>query len=399
MYHECPPVRMGWIYRLVDKSTVGRLVAGAAALVLALSVPSASPAVAGARPRLDESVLTCESCLLVDDSGRTLFARRATRRLPNASTTKMATAIVVVEAAAPSDVVTVSPTAAAAGGGGLDLDPGDRATVEDLLAALLLSSSNDAAVALAEHVAGTEDAFVARMNVLASDLGALGTRFATSHGLDRPGHFSTARDLALFGWAVLDDPLLASLVGTPRTVIDVSGRREAVENRNLLLEAYPGAVGIKTGFTAGAGNVLVAAARRTGRTLLGVAMRSGDPVSDARTLLDFGFAVVARGVVLGVDRPVGALVFGGGSTPVVAARRVRGPQRPDGVAVRLSGRARAPVVPGEIVGEIVLSVRRRNIGRVAAVASGAVEDDVMPPAIAVLVALVRALADVVGRAA
>lgn len=357
-------------------------------------VPAPSPA---APPRLERDALSCFSCLLIDDTGRALFARRARAPLPNASTTKMATALVVVGAAGAGEVVSVSRRAADTAGGGLALEPGDTSSVEDLLHALLLSSSNDAAVALAEHVSGTEEAFVARMNEQMASLGAGATKFVTSHGLDAPGHVSTARDLAVIGAAVLDHPLLAEIVARPRTAITVSGRREELANRNPLVETYPGTVGIKTGFTAGAGNVLVAAARRNGRTLVAVSMRADDPAGDDRAMLDYGFALLARTVLLDVERPVAALVFPAGATGVLPVRRVRGPVRSEDVAVAFAAGARAPVVAGEVVGEIVVSSPGGEAGRVEAVATDTVGDADLPWPITALAGVVRAAASLVGR--
>jgi serine-type D-Ala-D-Ala carboxypeptidase (penicillin-binding protein 5/6) len=378
--------------RQVDKSTLlPTLILGL--LVGLWPMPSAAPA----RPRVDEGALTCEACVLIDDTGRTLFARRPGRRLPNASTTKIVTALVVGERAG-DEIVMVSPAAASTGGGGLDLDAGDRITVRDLLVALLLSSSNDAAVALAEHTAGSEEAFVARMNRLASALGAGNTRFVTPHGLDRPGHYSTARDLAVLGRAVLANPRLADIVAMATATVTVSGDVTSVENRNALLEGYPGAVGIKTGFTAGAGNVLVAAARRGGRTLVAVAMRAQDAAADARELLDFGFRTLERTILLDGDAPVAALVFPEGAITVRALAPVRGSQTSASVSVRFAPDVTAPVVPGEAVGKVVVSAARGEVGRVPAVAADAVQDVDMPWPVSVLVRAVRVAAVTVGRA-
>ncbi|HZA19875.1 MAG TPA: serine hydrolase, partial [Actinomycetota bacterium] len=162
-------------------------------VLVALAVwPGARPAGAADGP----STVTCAACVVMDDTGRVLWARAASTARPSASTTKMVTALVVVSTTEPGDVVQVSATAASVGGGGLDLSPGDVFTVRDLLHALLVTSSNEAASALAEHVSGSQEAFVDRMNRRAGSLGASGTHFVNPHGLDAPGHVSTAKDLA-----------------------------------------------------------------------------------------------------------------------------------------------------------------------------------------------------------
>jgi D-alanyl-D-alanine carboxypeptidase (penicillin-binding protein 5/6) len=211
--------------------------------------------------------------------------------LPNASTTKIVTALVVVESVSMAEQVDVSEEAAATPDGYLALQAGDVLPVEDLLHGLLMASSNDAAVALAEHVAGSEEAFVERMNETAEDLGATGTHFETSHGLDVPGHASTAADLARFAAALLSEPQLARIVAATDYTL---GDGTAITNSNPLLESYEGANGVKTGMTAAAGEVLVASAQRSGLTVIAVALGSPDASADAARLLDFGFELARR---------------------------------------------------------------------------------------------------------
>ena len=247
-----------------------------------------------AAPLAPPEEVSCTACVVVHDDNTILWARAAGEALPNASTTKMATALVVRRDAALDEQVTVSEAAAATGGGGLDLLPGDVYSVAALLHALLMTSSNDAAVALAEHVAGTQEAFVAEMNELVGELGARDTTFVTPHGLDTSGHAASPRDLALVGARLLDDPVLAAIVATETTAVSGSRGPQELVNTNLLLDGYRGALGIKTGETALAGQVLVGAAERRGRLVVAVAMQSSDAAADAADLLDYGFARVAR---------------------------------------------------------------------------------------------------------
>jgi D-alanyl-D-alanine carboxypeptidase (penicillin-binding protein 5/6) len=304
--------------------------------------------------------------------GREVDAARA-----NASTTKMVTALVVVAEAQLDEPVRASRDAAATGGGGLDLQPGDVYSVGDLLHALLLSSSNDAAVALAEHVAGSEEAFVVRMNRFAGSLGASGSFFVTSHGLDVPGHYSTARDLARFALALLRRPVLAEIVATSSATISGSSGPQRLVNTNPLLETYEGAIGVKTGYTASAGDVLVAAAARGGRRLIAVAMGSPDAAADARALLDYGFAVLGRGVLVREGSALGALVFDpSGAAGVVAGRTVRGLPDPDRVEVGFEpARVTPPVAAGETVGSVVVRLPGGEVvARAPAVAEAELPD-------------------------
>ncbi len=219
----------------------------------------------------------------------------------------MVTAVLVSRAGAVGDTTTVSAQAAATGQGGVDLEAGAAYSIRDLLYALLLTSSNDAAVALAEHVAGSEEAFVDRMNRLAGDLGLRHTEFVTSHGLDRPGHYSSARDLARIAALLLSDPDLAKIVATPSVRVATESGPSKIDNTNALLETYRGAVGVKTGSSGDAGEVLVAAAVRGDRRLIAVAMGSRDAATDAAKLLDYGFARLRRTVLVGVGTAVGRL--------------------------------------------------------------------------------------------
>ena len=310
--------------------------------------------------------MTCAACIVVDDTGRVLFERDARVSLPNASTTKMVTALVVRKHAALDEEVQISPNASAMAGLEVDLDPGGGYTVEELLLALLLSSSNEAAIALAEHVAGSEGAFVELMNRYTRRLGAEDTSFVTSHGLDEPGHGASAADLALIGERLLEDRRLARMVGTPRTEISGPNGTLGLTNRNLLLESYRGAIGIKTGFTALSGNVLVSAARRQGRTVIAVAMRSVDSFADSAALLDYGFAVLRRAVVVHPGTAYGGLVFeGAGSTALVAGAPVRGLFDASKLDVTFvpDGEVTLPVDAGEAVG--VFEMRTKN-GRLVA---------------------------------
>lgn len=364
-----------------------------------LAVLVALVLVAGLRPAaaaIGPPSVGCESCLVLDAStGKVLFERAAGVPLPNASTTKMMTALLVVRGAGMRDLVTVPAEAAAVGGGGLDLSTGEVYTVRDLLYALLLDSSNEAAAALAIYVAGDTASFVADMNRAARALGARDTRFANPHGLDAAGHHSTARDLATIGLALLDEPRLARIVATPSRPIATPGGTTVVENRNALLETYNGAIGVKTGRTLGAGEVLVAAARRGEHFVISVAMRSTDAAADSRALLDHGFArlraaaarqrareraaAARESVVLATQEQVGALVFDpGGATGVVAAAEVTATGvAAEGVTVVFtpSEELLLPLERGEEIGTVQVMSGDELLGTVPALANDAVAVD------------------------
>jgi serine-type D-Ala-D-Ala carboxypeptidase (penicillin-binding protein 5/6) len=244
---------------------------------------------AGAAP--EPPPVSCTACAVADARGRVYWGRAVDEGLPNASTTKIVTALVVLDSVPLQEEVTVSASAAATPSGYLTLEAGQVLTVDDLLHGLLMASSNDAAVALAEHVSGSEEAFVEEMNETATDLGAKGTHFTTPHGLDAPGHVSTARDLAAFAAALLAEPKLARIVSATDYTLSNGA---TITNSNPLLEGYKGATGVKTGMTAAAGEVLVASATRSKTSIIAVALGSPDASADAAALLDYGFDLAKR---------------------------------------------------------------------------------------------------------
>ena len=231
--------------------------------------------------------ISANAAVMADlDAGQTLYARRPHEPLPPASTAKIMTALLVLQHASLADRVTVSPQAAGAAGSRMGLTAGETLTVQDLLYGLLLPSGNDAAVALAEHVGGSEAGFVGLMNQAAADLGLADTHFANPHGLDDPTATTSAADLLTLTGAALAYPAFAQIVATQST----SAGGHWLVNTNELLHLYPGADGVKTGTTAAAGECLVASVTRRGHRLLLVLLGSADRYADAAALLDYAAA-------------------------------------------------------------------------------------------------------------
>lgn len=234
--------------------------------------------------------VTAASALVVDlPSGKALFEKSADEPRPPASTAKLMTALVAIDQAPLTDVVPVTERAAATEGSRMGLIAGERLTILDLLHGLLIPSGNDAAVALADYIAGSEEDFVGMMNAKAQELGLTGTRFVNSHGLDAPGQVTTARDLAVLAQAALANKTIAEIVTLKSA--DVAGH--SLMNTNELLGAYEGADGVKTGTTDEAGECLVAAVTKGGRRTLLVELGSTDRYSDARKLFDYSAAAYA----------------------------------------------------------------------------------------------------------
>jgi D-alanyl-D-alanine carboxypeptidase len=239
------------------------------AAVLLLHAPAAS---AGA-PQVSARAYLVQNGV----TGEVLAEQNDHARLPIASITKLMTVLVTLQHAQLGDVVTVSRQAAAVGESSIYLRKGDRLTVGELVEAALIQSANDAAVALAEHVGGSQAAFVAMMNAEAARLGLRDTHFANPDGLDAPDHYSSAHDVSRLARIAMKNPVIRRVVGE-RTA-QISGGR-TLTTWNDLLGAYPGTFGVKTGHTSAAGWSEVAAARAHGVTVYATLL--GSPARDVR---------------------------------------------------------------------------------------------------------------------
>jgi serine-type D-Ala-D-Ala carboxypeptidase (penicillin-binding protein 5/6) len=226
------------------------------------------------------------------DTGEVLWHRDPLRRLPMASLTKIMTAIVVTERTGPRDPVRITPAALHYEGSGVGVLPkGRRVRLEALLNGLLIVSGNDAAIALAVHVSGSERRFVALMNRRARNLGLRCTHFASSHGLES-GNRSCAADLAALARIAMKRPRIARIARKHQAILPfpIKGGKLYLSSHNPLLRiGYAGAIGLKTGYTDPAGRCFVGVARRGGRTLGVVLLNSFDPAKQAPKLLDLGF--------------------------------------------------------------------------------------------------------------
>jgi len=224
--------------------------------------------------------------------GRTQWSARADRPLPPASLTKVMTALLVLEAGRPDDSVIVSKRAAAQTGARLGLVAGERMRVSALLAAMLIRSANDACVALAEWMAGSEQAFVARMNARAAALGLTATHFANACGHDAESHVAAAADLARLAAIALERPEFARLVATESAFVRTEGGRGwRLANTNALLGRVPGVRGVKSGYTRHAGTCLIVEAERDGHRVLVVLLGARDRWWDAAAIVERAFDV------------------------------------------------------------------------------------------------------------
>lgn len=239
--------------------------------------------------------LSASSAILMDkESGRVLYEKNAREQRSIASITKLMTALVAVELHPDlSSTVTIKREWTGAEGSSMYLKPEEEVTLEALLYGLMLSSGNDAALAIAGYCGGDVESFVAEMNKKAAQLGMNDTHFANPNGLDDPDHCSTAYDMAILARAVLEREELRTIVST-RSIF-IAGR--SLTNHNKLLWRYEGCTGLKTGYTDEAGRALVSSALRDGQELIAVTLNAPNDWADHAALFDYGFATYPRTLV------------------------------------------------------------------------------------------------------
>lgn len=271
------------------------------ALLLALLLTLTPLPVRAAEPEAAGLDVTAPAAVLMERAtGTLLFEKNAHEALPPASVTKVMTLLLVLEALDEGrigwdDTVTASEAAAAKGGSQIYLEPGEGLPLREMLKSVAVASANDCACALAEHVAGSEAAFVDRMNRRAAELGMADTHFVNCTGLDdgpdADTHRTSAHDIALMSRALLAHDEIRDY--TTIWMDSVRDGRFGLANTNKLIRFYPGATGLKTGYTSRAGYCLSASAERGGVEYIAVVLdcaSSADRFSDAKVLLDYGFA-------------------------------------------------------------------------------------------------------------
>ena len=254
-------------------------------IVSLLMAFAALPAVLPANCPAYDGDVSAKSCVVMYEDGSCLYEKNADDRMLIASTTKIMTAIVSIENASPDDPVLIRESHCLVEGSSMDLKPGETYTVKQLLQGLLLSSGNDAALALADTAGGSQRAFVELMNRRAAELGLKHTHFSNPHGLDAKDHYSTARDLARLMLYCMKNPVFREIAGTQYA--EVNGR--VLPNHNRLLTLYPGCIGGKTGYTMAAGRCLVTCCERDGMLLACVTLSAPDDWNDHMRLYDWAF--------------------------------------------------------------------------------------------------------------
>ncbi|MBQ8302222.1 MAG: D-alanyl-D-alanine carboxypeptidase [Clostridia bacterium] len=235
------------------------------------------------------SVSARSAVLYQPETGVFLFSKNAEERLPMASTTKIMTALVALENAELDEEVIIDHRAVGIEGSSAYLKPDEHLTMEELIYALLLQSANDAAVAIAYHIAGDESGFVDMMNLKADELGLTDTHFENPHGLDGDEHYTTAKELAIIAAKALENDDFYKVVSTYKKSFCSENRSRTYVNHNKLLKLYDGCIGVKTGFTKKSGRCLVGAAEKDGLTFVSVTLDAPSDWNDHKTMLDYGY--------------------------------------------------------------------------------------------------------------
>ncbi len=320
--------------------------------------------------------VSAHSAIVVDAStGRVLYEKNADEPGLIASTTKIMTALVVCEQCNVLDRMAIPGEAVGIEGSSMYLREGEILTVQELLYGLMLASGNDAAVALAIYCGGTVSGFVQLMNDKAKVLGLNQTHFENPNGLDSPGHYSTARDLAALAAYAMNNPIFRKTVSAKTVSI---GQRQ-LRNHNKLLWQVPGADGVKTGFTRAAGRILVSSAVRDGRRLVAVTLRDPDDWQDHEALLEAGFSQYSIRRLVTAGEEIATLdVVGGedGTVSLVAAENydcALAPRERVTLVLPGAGFVYAPVAMGAEAGDAHVMIDGKAVGKVPLVYGQTVE--------------------------
>ena len=368
-----------------------RLLALALCFVLAaaLCMPAAAEPLAAGRFALPDFDVPCRAAVLIDlDSGTVLYEKEPDTPMSIASITKVMTLLLTFEAidagkVSLQDTVPVSDHAYNMGGSQIWLEPGETFTLEEMIKAICVSSANDAAVAVAEFIGGSETAFAELMNQKAAALGMTNTTFKNACGLDEAGHLSTARDVAVMSREMLlNHPQITNY--TTIWMDTLRGGATQLLNTNKLLKRYQGVTGLKTGTTSGAGVCISASASRDGLNLLAVvlgAASSAERFDAATALLDYGFANFENVAAPAPENAPASLPVTGGAEESVELRYAAPEkilvQKGEGAALtaalELPGTLAAPLAEGQQVGTVTVYSGETALGSWPVTAASAVQ--------------------------
>ena len=320
--------------------------------------------------------ISAECAILIDaQTGRVLYEKQAEEKSLIASTTKIMTALVICEQTNVLDRVKIPKEAVGIEGSSMYLKEGEVLTVQELLYGLMLQSGNDAAVALAIYCGGTVEGFIELMNDKAHRLGMTQSHFTNPNGLDSPGNYSTARDMAILTAYAMQNPIFAQTVSTKTITI---GER-CLRNHNKLLWQLEGANGVKTGYTKAAGRILISSVTRMGRQLIAVTFNAPDDWQDHKTLIEDGFSRFTVQKLIRQGQTLGQLELAGGqetSVDLIAAEDFSySLAQGERVTISLpeAGFAYAPVAEGQEAGFAHILVDGTAVAKVPLVYGATIE--------------------------
>ena len=396
---------------------------------LAPTAPASDPGLPGALPRVAEPQMEsnewmndpsvkvdaaavgvpdppCRTAILVSlDTGEVLYEKEADAEVPMASITKVMTLLLTLEAVeqgkiSMTDIVPISEHSYNMGGSQIWLEPGEQFTLDELIKAICVCSANDAAVAVAEFVGGSEPVFAEMMNQKAAELGMTHSHFVNACGLDAEGHYSSARDVAIMSRELLKHPKI--LEYSSIWMDSLRGGATQMVNTNKLLKSYAGITGLKTGTTNGAGVCISASAVRDGMGLLAVVL--GSPSSAERfvaatELLDYGFANYELAPFPEVPGYTEILPVKGGVAETVGLTTSapenlllkKGTAKTLTAVLTLPESVEAPVELGAQVGAVELKAGEETLGNYAVTAAGTVEEMDFDTALSLLIKAVFTL--------
>lgn len=317
------------------------------------------------------SVSASSAILIEVSSNRVLFSKNSEKQMPMASTTKIITAVTAIESSDfdKARITEISAAAANTEGSSMYLKQGEHITIEDLLYGLMLSSGNDAAVAIAEEIGGDIQTFINMMNDTAKKIGADNTHLTNPNGLPDENHYSTAADMAKITAYALKNPLFKEIVGCksriikkPESQTDNDITTHSLKNHNKLLWMYDGCIGVKTGFTKAAGRCLVSAAEKDGMTLIAVTLNAPDDWNDHINMLNYGYENFSlKNIVSKSQQICTAKAMGAEDTPISVnpADDIFYPIKKDETInseVSIYPNLSAPINQGEKVGTLTMTV-------------------------------------------
>ncbi len=331
---------------------------------------------------------SAESAILIDAvSGKVLYEKESHKELAPASVTKIMTLLIAVEAIEQgivklTDVVTCSDRASSLGGSQIYLEPGEQFSLEEMLIAIAVGSANDACVAVAEHIYGTHEEFVDMMNKKVTELKLANTNFVNSYGLPAQGHYTSAYDLAVIGREALKHPLIRKYTAIQE--YDLRNGEFKLWNTNKLLWWYEGTDGFKTGWTQEAKYCLASTVERNGLRMIAVVL--GVPevrghFNESMKIYNYGFAKYTYKEFAPAESKQGEIVVHKGAKPtidLITERAVgssveKGKEESCWIETKLESSVSAPVVKGQVLGEIIVYCDQQELNRIKLVATENVE--------------------------